>query len=69
MIPMLVTIAALTAAPADPVTVSGQAVSMPAPRMFTVLAGDRRVLVYANPGAGRAGTGRQPGASARHRAA
>lgn len=51
MIATLATIVALSAAPAPAapaVTTAGQVASMPAPRMFTVLVGDRRVLVYAS---------------------
>lgn len=51
MIATLATIAALAATPTSaapaPVTIEGRVASLPAPRMFTVQVGDRRVLVYA----------------------
>lgn len=54
MLSTLATLAALAAtpAPASPpttlITITGPVTSQPAPQMFTVQVGDRRVLVYAN---------------------
>lgn len=52
MIATLATLAALTATPAPPpvptpIVLSGKVATIPAPRMFTLQVGDRRVLVYA----------------------